>query len=166
MSFILNALKKAEQDRLREDPKDLEDFASARWDPYEQKASSTKPLLIFFAVVLLVLSVGVLFYLMNDSGLKQNNPVVNTVETDTAPVDIPESLTSVQTQPIDPMAVPLLNISGHMFFAQGSSSNRLFANDQSFKEGDLVANGWVLMAIQLDGIKLKKNERLEFIPYP
>ena len=41
MSFILNALKKAEQERLREDPKDLEDFASARWDPYEQKASSS-----------------------------------------------------------------------------------------------------------------------------
>ena len=166
MSFILNALKKAEQDRLREDPKDLEDFASARWDPYEQKVSSSKPLLIFSAVVLLVFSVGVLFYLMNDSGLKQNNPVVNTIETDTAPVDTSESLTSVQTQSIDPMAVPLLNISGHMFFAQGSSSNRLFANDQSFKEGDLVANGWVLMAIQLDGIKLKKNERLEFIAYP
>jgi hypothetical protein len=37
MSFILNALKKAEQDRLREDPKDLEDFASARWDPLRTK---------------------------------------------------------------------------------------------------------------------------------
>ena len=166
MSFILNALKKAEQERLREDPKDLEDFASARWDPYEQKASSSKPLMIFSAVMLLVLSVGVLFYLMNDRGLKQNNPVVNALETNTTPVDIPESVTTVQTQPVDPMALPLLNISGHMFFAQGSSSNRLFANDQSFKEGDLVANGWVLMAIQLDGIKLKKNERLEFITYP
>jgi hypothetical protein len=103
---------------------------------------------------------------MNDRGLKQNNPVVNNVETNTAPVEIPESVTTVQTQPVDPMALPLLNISGQMFFAQGSSSNRLFANDQSFKEGDLVANGWVLVVIQLDGIKLKKNDRLEFIPYP
>ena len=167
MSFILNALKKAEQDRLREDPKDLEDFASARWDPYEQKSSSNKPLIIFSAVVLLILSVGVLFYLMVDTGFKQNRPVVNVVETNAVPiVDASNSTTVAQTQPIDPMAIPLLNISGHMFFAQGSSSNRLFANDQSFKEGDLVANGWVLIAIQLDGIKLKKNERLEFIPYP
>jgi len=166
MSFILNALKKAEQERLREDPKDLEDFASARWDPYEQKASSNRPLMIFSAVVLLVFSVGVLFYLMSDKGFNQNNPVVNKVETNTAPVDIPESVSTAQIKPVDPMALPLLNISGHMFFAQGSSSNRLFANDQSFKEGDLVANGWVLMAIQLDGIKLKKNERLEFITYP
>jgi hypothetical protein len=166
MSFILNALKKAEQDRLREDPKDLEDFASARWDPYEQKASSNKPLMIFSAVVLLVLSIGVLIYLLSDKGFSQNNSVVNAVETNISPVDMSESVITAQTQPIDPMALPLLNISGHMFFAQGSSSNRLFANDQSFKEGDLVANGWVLMAIQLDGIKLKKNERLEFIAYP
>jgi hypothetical protein len=99
MSFILNALKKAEQDRLREDPKDLEDFASARWDPYEQKASSNKPLMIFSAVLLLVLSVGVLFYLMNDSGLKQNNSVVNAVETNTSSVEIPESVITAQTQP-------------------------------------------------------------------
>ena len=167
MSFILNALKKAEQDRLREDPKDLEDFASARWDPYEQKSSSNKPLIIFSAVVLLILSVGVLFYLMNDRGLKQNNPVVNVIETNTKPaVDLSNSVVAEQAQPIDPTAIPQLNISGHMFFAQGSSSNRLFANDQSYKEGDLVANGWVLMSIQLDGIKLKKNDRLEYIPYP
>jgi hypothetical protein len=103
---------------------------------------------------------------LSDKGFNQNNSVVNAVETNTSPVEIPELVITAQTQPIDPMALPLLNISGHMFFAQGSSSNRLFANDQSFKEGDLVANGWVLMAIQLDGIKLKKNERLEFIAYP
>jgi len=35
MSYILNALKKAERDRLREDPKELDDFASAHWDPYK-----------------------------------------------------------------------------------------------------------------------------------
>lgn len=164
MSFILNALKKAERDRLREDPKDLEDFASARWDPYEQKPSSNKPLIIFCAVVLVVISVGLMFYLIDDTGFKKNRLVV---EADGLPtVDMSKTVIAAQTQPIDPMALPLLNISGHMFFAQGSSSNRLFANDQSYKEGDLVANGWVLMAIQLDGIKLKKNERLELISYP
>ena len=29
MSYILDALKKAERDRLREDPKELDDFASS-----------------------------------------------------------------------------------------------------------------------------------------
>lgn len=167
MSFILNALKKAEQDRLRDDPKDLEDFASARWDPYEQKPSSNKSLIIFSFVILIALCVGGLFYFIDDKSFDQTNAVTDIVETATqSKADIPTMVVAEQVEPIDPMAVPLLTISGHMFFAQGSSSNRLFANDQSFKEGDVVANGWVLMAIQLDGIKLKKNERLEFISYP
>lgn len=167
MSFILNALKKAEQDRLRDDPKDLEDFASARWDPYEQKPSSNKSLIVFSALVVLILSVVVLFYFIDDIGFKQNNSTVKTVETEINPEAVkPKQLIVEQPQPIDPMAIPKLNISGHMFFAQGSSSNRLFANDQSYKEGDLVSNGWVLMAIELDGIKLKKNEKIEFLSYP
>ena len=60
----------------------------------------------------------------------------------------------------------MLEISGHMYFAQGSESNRLFANDQSFKEGDLIANGWQLTAIGIDGIKMEKQSRLVFIAYP
>ena len=36
MSYILNALKKAEQDRLREEPQDLDDFVNSGWDPYEK----------------------------------------------------------------------------------------------------------------------------------
>jgi len=35
MSYILNALKKAERDRLREEPQDLDDFVSSGWDPYQ-----------------------------------------------------------------------------------------------------------------------------------
>lgn len=166
MSFILNALKKAEQDRLRDDPKDLEDFASVRWDPYEQKPSSNKLLIVFSVLVVLILSVVMLFYFIDDIGFKQSNSMVKTVETEINPEAVKPKLILEQPQPIDPMAIPKLNISGHMFFAQGSSSNRLFANDQSYKEGDLVSNGWVLMAIELDGIKLKKNKKIEFLSYP
>ena len=36
MSYILNALKKAEHDRLREEPQDLDDFVSSGWDPYQK----------------------------------------------------------------------------------------------------------------------------------
>ena len=34
MSYILDALKKAERDRLREQPKDFDDLTGAHWDPY------------------------------------------------------------------------------------------------------------------------------------
>ena len=60
MSFILDALKKAERDRLREDPKNLDDFASPHWDPYE-KASSTlasRNWLLGFLVIIIVFGLG------------------------------------------------------------------------------------------------------------
>ena len=41
MSYILDALQKAERDRLREDPKELDDFVSANWNPYEPEVEST-----------------------------------------------------------------------------------------------------------------------------
>jgi len=53
-----------------------------------------------------------------------------------------------------------------MFFAEGSKSNRLFANDKSFKEGDLIANGWRLTAIRIEGIEMAKQKRSVFVAYP
>jgi len=53
-----------------------------------------------------------------------------------------------------------------MFFSQGSKSNRLFANDQSFKEGEIIDNGWRLTVIGIDGIEMTKQNRTVFIAYP
>lgn len=159
MSYILNALKKAEQDRLRDDPKDLEDFASARWDPYEQKTSSNKTVLILSVISLVALAVAVAIYMNGFKPLAQKTEILQSGEAVSQ---------AIETQSIeaDPYALPVLDISGHMFFAQGSKSNRLFANDQSFKEGDLVANGWRLSAIRIDGIELAKQGRSIFLAYP
>ena len=165
MSYILNALKKAEQDRLRDNPKDLEDFASARWDPYEQKTSSNKAAIILSICSLGTLGVAVLIYtgglkplVQKTSLLLSDEPVSQVIEAQSTDVQL-----SVE---IDPFALPVLDISGHMFFAQGSTSNRLFANDQSFKQGDLVANGWRLSAIRIDGIELENQGRSIFVAYP
>lgn len=164
MSFILNALKKAEQERLRDDPKDLEDFASARWDPYEQKPSSNKKAMILVVISLIILSLALLIY---SGGLKFSAEKAqnfldsqNTVEIDEQPAQIKS-----EVEP-DPYALPMLNISGHMFFSQGSKSNRLFANDQSFKEGEIIDNGWRLTVIGIDGIEMTKQNRTVFIAYP
>lgn len=164
MSFILNALKKAEQERLRDDPKDLEDFASARWDPYGQKPSSNKKAMILVVISLIILSLALLIY---SGGLKFSAEKAqnfldsqNTLEIDEQPAQIKS-----EVEP-DPYALPMLNISGHMFFSQGSKSNRLFANDQSFKEGEIIDNGWRLTVIGIDGIEMTKQNRTVFIAYP
>ena len=165
MSYILNALKKAEQDRLRDNPKDLEDFASARWDPYEQKTSSNKTALMLSMIALIALAVAVAIYM---DGLKPLAQKTETLLSGEAVTQVIETQ-SIEVRPkveADPYALPVLDISGHMFFAQGSKSNRLFANDQSFKQGDLVANGWRLSAIRIDGIELAKQGRSIFLAYP
>ena len=165
MSYILNALKKAEQDRLRDDPKDLEDFASARWDPYEQQTSSNKTALILSMIVLVAIAVAVVIYMGGLKPLVQKTEILQSGEAVTQTVET-QSIEVKPTVETDPYALPVLDISGHMFFAQGSKSNRLFANDQSFKQGDLVANGWRLSAIRIDGIELAKQGRSIFLAYP
>ena len=165
MSYILNALKKAEQDRLRDDPKDLEDFASARWDPYEQKPASNKTAIVLVCISLAILGFAVVIY---QGGLKPLTQKVEMVSDNPQPANIVEPLVGELKPRVDPdpFALPVLEISGHMYFAQGSESNRLFANDKSFKEGDLIANGWQLTAIGIDGIKMEKQSRSVFIAYP
>ena len=165
MSYILNALKKAEQDRLRDDPKDLEDFASARWDPYEQQTSSNKTALILSMIALVALGVAVAIYMDGFKPLAQKTEILQSGEAVTQAIET-QSIEVKPTVEADPYALPVLDISGHMFFAQGSKSNRLFANDQSFKQGDLVANGWRLSAIRIDGIELAKQGRSIFLAYP
>lgn len=165
MSYILNALKKAEQDRLRDDPKDLEDFASARWDPYEQQTSSNKTALILSLIALVALAVAVAIYMDGFKLLAQKTEILQSGKAVTQAIET-QSIEVKPTIEVDPYALPVLDISGHMFFAQGSKSNRLFANDQSFKQGDLVANGWRLSAIRIDGIELAKQGRSIFLAYP
>jgi len=165
MSYILNALKKAEQDRLRDDLKDLEDFASARWDPYEQKTSSNKTALILSMIALIALAVAVAIYMDGLKPLAQKTEALLSGEAVTQVIETQSTEVRPKVE-ADPYALPVLDISGHMFFAQGSKSNRLFANDQSFKQGDLVANGWRLSAIRIDGIELAKQGRSIFLAYP
>jgi len=165
MSYILNALKKAEQDRLRDDPKDLEDFASARWDPYEQKSTSNKTTLVLAFFLLLAIGFAVFVYINGSITLPQKNQVILDKQPIAEVVEQP-AITREPEVEADPFALPVLEISGHIYFAQGSKSNRLFANDQSFKEGDLIADGWRLTAIKLDGIEMAKQKRSVFIAYP
>ena len=62
MSYILDALKKAERDRLREDPQELDDFASANWDPYQQTSSSISVKYLLLLAVTLVILVALVIY--------------------------------------------------------------------------------------------------------
>ncbi len=163
MSYILDALKKAERDRLREDPKELDDFASSNWDPYQAPSKSDLPrYLLLLAFLMLVLGALLIYSRM----LNLPQPLI-----DSTPVQ--PGLVSAEVAPPTPMpnlvdkalSLPQLQISGHMYIDEGSASNRLFANGRSFRRGDKIDQHWTLSNIGIEGIEINAAERREILPY-
>ena len=170
MSYILNALKKAERDRLREDPKELDDFASANWDPYQQAPSSNrlKNGLIIGALIALSITLGALgiTYLSPSKSTAALSGPVSTAQPELLNAQATEVIEAPQLPRRSNAEMPVLSISGHMYFAEGSPSNRLFANNQAYRENDPIGEGWVLAKIGLQGIEIRSGERTAFLPYP
>lgn len=177
MSYILNALKKAERDRLREEPVDLDDLVSAKWDPYQQRAASNgwKYAAVVTVVALLLLSV--ILYLNppwfqsssvpqvaeSEPQLSAPQPAVDSASTD----PMPQVPTPQLSSPLESAAeIPQLAITGHMFFAEGSASNRLFANNLSYREGDRIEGDWILVKIGAEDFEIRSGERLVRLFYP
>jgi len=180
MSYILNALKKAERDRLREDPKELDDFASAHWDPY--KPAPVKDLSWLKVTVVLVplaVLIGVYFGSTEISQVEapklspaMNDLILQVDESTNSSSGEPLQTIETQPLPIDPvqikneaLAVPDLVIAGHMYLNQGSTSNRLFIGERSFREGDAIDSVWTLVAINSDSFMIRADDRVETIPF-
>jgi hypothetical protein len=180
MSFILDALKKAERDRLREDPKNLDDFASAHWDPYEKTSSTLAPRNWLLGFLVIIIVFGLVLYIQ---GWKINPTTDITSVATLQPAQIegslpsavevkPEldaelSLSSAAEQPITAAtsSLPELIVAGHMFIAEGSSSNRLFIGQSSYREGDKISQEWTLVSIQPDYYIISAGESTEILPY-
>ena len=56
-------------------------------------------------------------------------------------------------------------VSGHMFIAQASASNRLFTGQRTLKAGDRIDENWILLTIGPDGFRIRNGERTEYLPY-
>jgi|TARA_B110000444_G_scaffold28889_1_gene23899 hypothetical protein len=181
MSYILNALKKAERDRRREDPQDLNDFASAHWDPYQPPPQATGSGRWLLAVVLLLLGLvlGGFFSGQWMQYLPANQTTIATplisevalevIETPAMQNEIQAESTAdiSESQTSAPVAetIPDFRVAGHMFITEGSSSNRLFINDRSFREGDALNKTWTLVSIKPDNFVIKAGNRTEILSY-
>lgn len=180
MSYILDALKKAERDRLREDPKELDDFASSNWDPYQQTPTSNSTKYLVVAIGALLMLLGLIIYSGSLPQLSSEIPRAALAEKEL--LDIPGGLadeprveqaleTEAPQQAVAELAPPVkkappqLRISGHMFIAEGSPSNRLFANQQTYRVGDKIDQDWTLVAIRLQGYEIAFADRIEVRPY-
>ena len=185
MSYILDALNKAERDRRRGDPRVLDDFAGPQWDPYQQ-VKYTSPYLKWLAAagaLLIGMSVGgyilsqrmdqdtASFISSTDEKVLQSallNPKEGTrpdnieVILPVSKVDLPVALTNIAEN----TATPNLVVAGYMYIAPGSASNRLFIGDTSFREQDAIDAIWTLESILENNFVIRAEDKTETIPYP
>lgn len=76
MSYILNALKKAEHDRLREEPQDLDDFVSSGWDPYQKTEQTLGAAARYWLpLTILVISAGLYYWFSTLSSVQHSEQV-------------------------------------------------------------------------------------------
>lgn len=165
MSYILDALKKAERDRLRDDPQRLDDFTSAAWDPYQPirtKKSASKAM-----VVLVIIATCLLFAFYSTGGFRLFHSQDKTTDDLSLDLSIDKQKTTekIKVEANQVVLEPDFLIAGHMFIKQASSSNRLFIGDSSYKVGDMLDTNWMLIAINADHFVVQAETRVEIIAY-
>ena len=176
MSYILNALKKAEHDRKREEPEDLDDFVSAGWDPYQEapKSSAGYKWAIIIVAISTLLFVG--FYSLN-SGPQQS---VEVLETEAVTEQVVEQISekgaeqpvTIENQSViqefvkEPVAeellveelqLPEVTIAGHIYIRSGSAKNRIFIGEQTYYVGDTIDGDWVIESINFDSLGIRSG---------
>jgi hypothetical protein len=169
MSYILDALKKAERDRLREDPKELDDFASSNWDPYQQAPASKLPMALMLlcataiAIALFIYSGLLSFEAPSDKLAQQTAPPV--IQSPALQQPSSENIPPVKSLEAEVKEVPNLTITGHMYIDEGSASNRLFADGRTLRHGDKINADWTLVVIGMDSYEISSGQRREILSY-
>lgn len=199
MSYILDALKKAERDRLREEADDIDDLSGSAWDPYTPappRRLVTRSMLSYGLIVLLLLAIGLAIGLylekrrvaaqlealqMPSAGGRTQSELpaparVNTASiagaaapaplTATAPVASVPPRRSASEVRSAVLAAPDWVISGTIYRAEGSSSNRVFVGANAWREGDQVDANWIVHRIGIDVVELRAGERRVLLKYP
>ncbi|GIR39574.1 MAG: hypothetical protein CM15mP51_03540 [Porticoccaceae bacterium] len=73
MSYILKALKRAENDRSKDNPKNFEDILSDEWSTREPDTKNYSRWTFFLAVLLIIAAVLILSIVLTDMTLNQRN---------------------------------------------------------------------------------------------
>jgi hypothetical protein len=183
MSYILNALKKAEHDRKRDESEDLDDFVSAGWDPYQEppKRVASYKLAIIIVAIAALLFVG--FYSLN-FGPQQSAEVLDTeAPTEQGVEQVPEQGVKQQVAPenqpaieefveepvaeelvVEELQLPEVTIAGHIYIRSGSVKNRIFIGDKTYYVGDSIDGDWVIESINFDSLSISSGALSSELP--
>jgi hypothetical protein len=177
MSYILNALKKAEHDRKREESEDLDDFVSAGWDPYQEtpKSSATYKLAAFILVIAALLFYG--FYsLTNQHNVHTTVPIsqpqqaIDALEAETVTEKTIQQPVVSQKEPVieesvfEELQLPEVTIAGHIYIRSGSAKNRIFIGERTYYVGDAIDSNWVIESINFDSLSIRSGDLSSEIP--
>lgn len=201
MSYILGALRKAEQERKGESETDFDDWNSDDWNTQEKKQGSGQWLwIVLVVVVALLVAILVSLWLLLEQ--KTNDPELVISEAENYSIDkqiedlanpeaqqTPQAVSQVvisqnpdaQITPkspinqveIDRSAVPadigepdLPEITGHLFFPTDESLNKVFLDGGSYKVGDTVSPGLVIVEItNSEAVFEWKRQRQYRVPF-
>ena len=174
MSYILNALKKAERDRKRDESEDLDDLVGAGWDPYQEPVKSNAS---YRVAAIMMLIAGLLFYSFYNL---TNKSVVGDIESVLEnPIEMPvrDQEEPLETQPVkqveklpqeepvsEELRLPEVTIAGHIYIRSGSPKNRIFIADKTYYVGDTIDGDWVIESINFDSLSIRSGALSSELP--
>ena len=182
MSYILGALKKAERERKRDQPLQLEDWEQSHWPPPESSSGNR----VWWISGLILLSlIGLILLWMQ---LSTNASRLSVTEQTESQVDVSETADAPTITPLmsvsTPLPLPLEKLpkepqlqavlvpsetenltveveepprfSGHLFFPDNSELNRVFSNGSSYRQGEII-DGYRIELIEEDEVLLTRG---------
>lgn len=184
MSYILNALKKAERDRKRDESEDLDDLVGAGWDPYQEPVKSNAS---YRVAVIIMLIAGLLFYgfynltnksVVGDTETVLENPIEMPIRVQEEPLEAqpvkqveklpqeqPVQEEPVQKEPVqEELRLPEVTIAGHIYIRSGSPKNRIFIADKTYYVGDTIDGDWVIESINFDSLSIRSGALSSELP--
>jgi hypothetical protein len=180
MSYILKALKRAENDRSKDNPKNFEDILSDEWSTREPNTKNYSGWTFFLAVLLIIAAVLILSIVLTDTTLNQRNSsfdesskkIDSGMIAEIQEIVISDSAAnglSLNNNPIQ-SSISIDNIgkdiSGYIFAGPNSSANRIFIGGKSYKKGFTMEDGWLITAIMQDGFLIEKDGKKKKLSYP
>jgi hypothetical protein len=180
MSYILNALKKAERDRKREEAEDLDDFVGAGWDPYQEPVKSTAS---YTVAAIIVLVAALLFYgfynltnksVVSDVEIASENLIEMPVNSQEEPLETQPVKQKLEEEPVEKLQqdepvseelrLPEVTIAGHIYIRSGSAKNRIFIGEKTYYVGDAIDNDWVIESINFDSLSIRSGTLSSELP--
>ena len=180
MSYILKALKRAENDRSKDNPKNFEDILSDEWSTREPSTKNYSRWTFFLAVLFIIAAVLILSIVLTDTTLNQKSTFFNesskkfdsrmTAERQEIIIaDFAANDLSLNSNPIQ-ASISIDNIgkdiSGYIFAGPNSNANRIFIGGKSYKKGFTIEDEWIITAIMQDGFIIEKDGKKKKLNYP